>query len=346
MPSPLATARYAARQTARVAWYAGAYILARRAQGQLVDETGAPVRSSRPGPGWQALLTDIAHVFERDLAQARSGLYPVPNDWFGRLDEEIARMRRFMRDVPEVARRREGRIADEPLETHSGKRPRYYLQNFHFQSGGWMSEDSAALYDTQVEVLFSGAAAAMRRMAIPPIAEHLKGKDQRRARLVDIAAGTARWMKDLRPAFPALPVTLLDMSEAYLARARAELPRDGRRREIVAAAEAMPFASGSQDVVTAIYLFHELPPKVRRQVAGEIARVLKPGGLFVLVDSIQSGEHAAYDGLLELFPVGFHEPYFTGYLAEDLRALFGDAGLAMVSRQRAFLSTVAAFRKE
>ena len=33
-----------------------------------------------------------------------------------------------------------------------GKRPRYYLQNFHFQSGGWMTDDSASRYDTQVEV--------------------------------------------------------------------------------------------------------------------------------------------------------------------------------------------------
>jgi SAM-dependent methyltransferase len=98
-------------------------------------------------------------------------------------------------------------------------------------------------------------------------------------------------------------------------------------------------------VTTAVYLFHELPPKIRRQVAAEIARVLAPGGLFVLVDSIQRGEHAAYDGLLDLFPVGFHEPYFAGYLDEDLDALFGAAGLVPTSRKRAFLSTVVAYAK-
>jgi hypothetical protein len=40
-------------------------------------------------------------------------------------------------------------------EETRGKRPRYYLQNFHFQSGGWMTEDSPERYDTQVEVLFT-----------------------------------------------------------------------------------------------------------------------------------------------------------------------------------------------
>jgi hypothetical protein len=40
-------------------------------------------------------------------------------------------------------------------------RPRYYLQNFHFQSGGWMTEESAKRYDTQVEVLFNGTVGPM-----------------------------------------------------------------------------------------------------------------------------------------------------------------------------------------
>jgi ubiquinone/menaquinone biosynthesis C-methylase UbiE len=345
MANTLERARYAARQTARVAWYAGAYLMARRMQGPVRGADGAPIRPSVPTPGWQPLLADIAALFAEDLADAERGLHPVPNDWTQPMLTEIATMRRFMADVPEVARRREERSADEPFLEHRGKRPRYYLQNFHFQSGGWMTEDSAALYDHQVEVLFSGAAAAMRRRALSPIAEQLRGRDQRIARLLDVATGTGRWMKDLRPAFPGLPVTLLDMSEAYLGAARRTLPRDGRRRELVGAAEAIPLATGSQDIVTAIYLFHELPPKIRRQAATEIARVTAPGGLFVLVDSIQRGEHPPYDGLLELFPAAFHEPYYASYLDEDLVGLFADAGLTLQSRKRAFLSTVAAFKK-
>jgi len=54
--------------------------------------------------------------------------------------------------------------------TH-GKRPRYYLQNFHFQTGGWMTDDSASRYDTQVEVLLHGTANATRRQALPQLHE-------------------------------------------------------------------------------------------------------------------------------------------------------------------------------
>ena len=35
---------------------------------------------------------------------------------------------------------------------------KHYLQNFHFQTDGYLSEASAELYDYQVEVLFSGGA--------------------------------------------------------------------------------------------------------------------------------------------------------------------------------------------
>ena len=110
-------------------------------------------------------------------------------------------------------------------------------------------------------------------------------------------------------------------------------------------AEAIPLADGSQDIVTCIYLFHELPPKVRRIVAGEIARVLKDGGLFVLVDSLQSGDRDGYDGLLEAFQAGFHEPYFSSYVDEDFPQMFAKTGLVHEETRPAFLSKVMIFRK-
>ena len=46
-------------------------------------------------------------------------------------------------------------------------------------------------------------------------------------------------------------------------------------------------------------MFHELPPKVRRTVFREFARVLKPGGRLVLVDSLQIGDEPDYDGMAD-----------------------------------------------
>ena len=62
-------------------------------------------------------------------------------------------------------------------------------------------------------------------------------------------------------------------------------------------------------------MFHELPPEVRRIIFGECARVLKPGGRLVLVDSLQRGDRPDYEGLFELFPQNYHEPYGRPYAA-------------------------------
>jgi ubiquinone/menaquinone biosynthesis C-methylase UbiE len=107
----------------------------------------------------------------------------------------------------------------------------------------------------------------------------------------------------------------------------------------------MPLPDASQDIVTSVFLFHELPGEVRRRVTAEIARVLKPGGLFVLIDSLQMGDRPGWDGLLEAFPVRFHEPYFAHYATDDLDAVFTQAGLAPLETAQAFLSKVMARRK-
>src|SRR5260370_42086304 len=67
----------------------------------------------------------------------------------------------FFEDLPRIHRRREnGQYFQVLSEETRGKRPSYFLQNFHFQSGGWMTHESAQRYDTQVEVLLNGTANA------------------------------------------------------------------------------------------------------------------------------------------------------------------------------------------
>jgi ubiquinone/menaquinone biosynthesis C-methylase UbiE len=113
----------------------------------------------------------------------------------------------------------------------------------------------------------------------------------------------------------------------------------------VANAEHLPVADDSQDALTSIFLFHELPPKVRRAVLRECARVLMPGGRLVLVDSLQRGDQPDYDGLLELLPQSYHEPYYLGYLDEDFAALAAKYGMVHVRDVNAFISKVMVFDK-
>lgn len=340
---------YGLAQIPRVAWYLGHGYAMRRLARRLAGGTerrSAPPAPRRPGPSASRLYGDLAALFLRDLANVEAGIYPPPEGEDGPVLDRLAASRLFFEDLPKVAERRREERGQEVLETQERPGlPRYYLQNFHFQTDGWLSERSARLYDTQVEVLFAGAANAMRRQALVPLAQWMKGRDQRRLRLLDIACGTARFLGEVKRAFPALPVIGLDLSEPYLREAGRTLA-DRRATALVnAKAEDLPFADASLDAVTSVFLFHELPPKVRRMVLREVARVLKPGGLFVLVDSLQHGDTPGYDGLLDGFPASFHEPYYAGYLDEDLKALGEAAGLRLLGAEPAWLSKVASFEK-
>lgn len=344
----LGRARYAAAQGARVAWYMGQYMLARRLTGPF-NRPGEPkFQPQSPEGDPQRIREAFLELFGKDRANIEAGLYPAPNDI--RLERAISALRNsanFFRDLPRVDQRRLARNGVEVREAAKGdgRYPAYYLQNFHYQTGGWLSQDSARLYDTQVEILFGGAADAMRRIALGSLARGLRGKDQRRIRLLDVGCGNGRFLRQVMDAFPRLPASGLDLSPAYCAEARRRLAPWPQVDIVNGAAEQAPFEDESFDAVTCVYLFHELPPRVRRGAAREIARVLKPGGVFVLADSIQTGDAADLDRMLEYFPVGFHEPYFCSYLAEDFAALFSEVGLDVEQSELAFLTKVTRFRK-
>lgn len=346
-------ARYAAAQGARVAWYLGQYLLARRISGPF-DRPGDPKFKPQAAEGDPARIrASFLDLFAKDRANIEAGLYPAPNEV--RVESALSALRnsaRFFRDLPRVDARRLQRAGTEVRETArnsepgaEGRYPTYYLQNFHYQTGGWLSRESAKLYDTQVEILFGGAADAMRRIALGSLARALKGRDQRQVKLLDLACGNGRFLRQILAAFPRIPATGLDLSPAYCAEARTRLADWPQVDIITGAVEQAPFESESFDAATCVYLFHELPPRIRRDALREIARVLKPGGVLVFADSIQSGDAPDLDRMLEYFPVGFHEPYFGSYLSEDFLGLLAEVGLAHEETELAFLTKVMRFRK-
>lgn len=336
---------YAVGQTARVGWYFGQYALAARLAAPKVP---ADRRPPGPFPGTAEVIADLRALMERDWSNIEAGVYRMPHDLVRNPRRLLADAARFFQDLPDVRRRREEQANSEvfrdPLPG-TEKLPRYYRQNFHFQTDGYLSDRSADLYDQQVEVLFGGGADAMRRQALVPIADFVRGRDTRRLRMLDVATGTGRLPTFVKDNWPRLDVTLLDLSRPYLARARAALRRWSRVHAVQAPAEAMPFPDAGFDIVTSVYLLHELPRKVRVQALREMARVLKPGGLLVLVDSLQLGDRPRYEGLLRLFPEAFHEPYYADYVGHDLRDAVEEAGLERVTVDLAFMSKVVAARK-
>ena len=342
MVSPLDRLSYAAQQTARVAWYAGHYAAGRR----LLKPMPKPDFAIGPTPGRAELTADMRALFQREWRDVAAGLYPAPRLLGPEPAEFLRRSLLYFRDLPQVDARRHGTLDEElPPGTQADGLPDYYRQNFHFQTDGWLSDHSAALYDTQVEVLFTGAADVMRRRALAPIATWLAGRNQRDVRGLDVGCGTGRLLAALHGAWPGLRLTGIDLSPPYLAEARRLIGRTARVKLDQAAAETLPFDEASLDLVISSFLMHELPKDIRAKALAEMARVVKPGGLVVIVDSLQKGDRPEWDGLLDLFPHYFHEPYYAEYVGSSLEEGAAAAGLRPVSTENAFLSKVTSFKR-
>ncbi|HKW52794.1 MAG TPA: methyltransferase domain-containing protein [Stellaceae bacterium] len=341
MPMLVERIAYRAAQRLRVSWYFGQKWLSAR----LTDDMPAPPELKERMPDRARILADLRALLDQDWRNIEQGLYRLPE---GGVDPVAALRKagRYFADLRQVNARRRADANDEVFrETPPGRYPRYYLQNFHYQTDGWLSRRSAELYDHQVEVLFGCGADAMRRQALVPLGRVLAERGVRNAALLDLACGTGRFLREVKTNYPKLAVTALDLSPHYLELAREALAPWSGATFLEAPAEAVPAADASFDAVTCIFLFHELPGKTRRQVVAEMARLLRPGGAAIIVDSIQLGDVPEYDALVEYFPHAFHEPYYAQYALEDLAATFAAAGLTLVESRVAYFAKVMTFRK-
>ena len=110
------------------------------------------------------LLEKHNQLLEIDWQDAQKGVYPVKilfdNPW----EDFFRYYPQIWLEEPKIWQRKQNREYQSfaPQIDKEGY-PRYYLQNFHYQTDGYLSDMSANLYDLQVEILFNGGADAMRR---------------------------------------------------------------------------------------------------------------------------------------------------------------------------------------
>jgi ubiquinone/menaquinone biosynthesis C-methylase UbiE len=324
--------------TARSAHYALQYDVLQALEGALSGRK----RPVRIGRDVEALVRkELMSLLKRDATQIAQKLYPVSVLRPESPVRHFTRLPKIMADGLAIfSRRKRGRTTEftksarEQLE----ELPRYYRRNFHFQTDGYLSEHSASLYEHQVEMLFRGSADAMRRLILPPLKKHFKKSQGRGLRILEIGAGTGRTTRFVQLAFPQARLVATDLSQAYLKQARKKLVDTERVDFLQADGAHLPFSDGQFDAVYSVFLFHELPMAARRAILAEAKRVLKPGGFFGFVDSIQKGEKTEFDPLLELFPVQYHEPFYRDYYNHPMEKLIGAAGFKRIKSDRGFFS--------
>ena len=296
------------------------------------------------------LLYDIQismnELREEDWKDSQIGHYPqkllFDEPWL----RYLTQYPKIWLDMPLTWQRRKKRdFNDLPKSIDKDNYPNYYLRNFHHQTDGYLSDYSASIYDLQVEILFNGTADSMRRRIIKPLKVRLKKFNERKRntiRILDVATGSGRTLKQLRGAFSEEKIIGLDLSDSYLKEASRYISDlNGDLIELIKGnAESLPFEDNSLQAVTCVYLFHELPRTVREKVLKEFNRVLEPSGVLVLADSIQINDSPEFISIMDNFHKTFHEPFYRDYIQQDIDSKIKEVGFINVESNSFFMTKV------
>jgi len=281
--------------------------------------------AARFGQHIQMAFPKVQSLLARDAENIAAGIYPAQVIFEESLLTNYFRFPKLIRDAFRANLQRKNKKTSEfdlEAQEFADQAPEYYQRNFHFQKSGYLNDESAELYEHQVEILFSGTANVMRRQMIPALKKHFKTSDGKGLKFLEIACGTGALTRALALAFPKAQIICLDLSPHYLKKAQEKLSEFKNLSFVQGLAENLDFKDETFDAVFSCYLFHELPAKVRNDVMAEKYRVLKKDGFIATMDSIQKGDDSELEWALKQFPVDFHEPFYKNYVENSLETLF------------------------
>lgn len=313
---------------------------------ELLAPQGAPKTVPIPPQMQSDLQAAYQQLLDIDWQEAEQGLYPTSLLFDAPWLDWASRYPLVWLDMPSTWSRRSARnVHDLPQQINRDDYPTYYLQNFHHQTDGYLSDHSASLYDLQVEILFNGTAEPMRRRVLKPLVQGLRAFSDRspsQLRVLDVATGTGRTLRQIRAALPQAQLVGLDLSPAYLRQANrwlSQLPSE-LPQLVQGNAEAMPFADASMQAITCVFLLHELPADARQNVLNDCYRMLEPGGVLVLADSVQMADSPQFQPAMENFRRVFHEPYYRDYIGDDIEARLSAAGFTGIRGESHLMTRV------
>ena len=141
--------------------------------------------------------------------------------------------------------------------------------------------------------------------------------------ILDIGCGTGRLLRSTEEQFPPAALEGVDAAVEMVKHAQAVNPARSRIRFQQATAERLPFAADQFDLVFSTMTFHHWDDQAR--AVAEVARVLKPGGRWLLADLIPTGVLRYVRRLFRLrqFPE-----------RQELDYMLASAGLRVVGERR------------
>ena len=104
---------------------------------------------------------------------------------------------------------------------------------------------------------------------------------------LDAGCGTGILVEKAAGRFDKTNFILSDPSDAMLEIAKNKLPQEARFSFVLGATEDLCRPSGSVDVITAILSHHYVETEIKRKITENCYNMLKPGGVYINVESIR-----------------------------------------------------------
>ena len=220
------------------------------------------------------------------------------------------------------------RAVDWPSEIERYARPdfeypQYYRRDFHGVAGGYLQPDAPITYDPVTARIIFPNEPKIRQAFVRQVKDTL-GYNQP-ARILDLGVGTGTAALDWLKTFPHSEVVGIDLSPYMLVAAALKLKDYGVELRH-GLAEDTGLQPGSFDMVTASFLFHELPTQATRKVVAHALTLLKPGGLFAVYDGNQPPNM-----LVKAVSGYFPEPYMKEFMSSNLADICRESGFAGVN---------------
>jgi ubiquinone/menaquinone biosynthesis C-methylase UbiE len=307
-------------------------------------------------------VSECIGTWQQDKKNIDEGHYKLPWDMVTLSNRQfnplwaLLKVAQFLPEAASTLQRRVNETPDKMWLQGPDIYPQYYTKGFHYQSDGWLSAKSAAVYEHSTETLFFGRQDAMQRTSLVPISQFIKekGSDPSSLKLLEVAAGTGRFHTFIKDNWPEMNSICSDLSPFYLAKARENIQLWRQQATnntapfntafLQSSVEKLSVEDESVDIIVSVYLFHELPETIRVKAAKEFLRVLKPGGLMVINDSVQTGDRPEWDATIGNFS-NFNEPYYRSFINNDLGSIFAEVGFTPETKWTCSASKVLSFRK-
>ncbi|MCS6802169.1 MAG: methyltransferase domain-containing protein [Chloroflexota bacterium] len=207
---------------------------------------------------------------------------------------------------------------------------------FHLQPGSYHRDPLAGyFYHYGTKYLFTGdndddelQQALVDRVRLPA--------DGVVRRVVDLGCAIGQSTTALKKRFPAAEVWGIDLAAPmvrYAHKRAVELgiPVHFAQRP----AEETRFPGEAFDLAFAYILFHEIPIEVAQRVVREVHRILRPGGIFAVVDMMSAARHTSIlqDYNREYFAAHNAEPYSLAWVRADFTGMLKAAGFRAVEER-------------